>query len=91
MSSTAGPEARIIGQALSDANFRRKLLADPVQTLRSEGVEVPDGVSCRSSRVPRHWCMWSYRRRSITARSSTAISNAALAEQDAQSLALVAF
>ena len=47
MSNRADAEARIIGQAMSDANFRKKLLADPVQTLRGAGVEVPDGVSVR--------------------------------------------
>jgi hypothetical protein len=45
MSDKADAEARIIGQAMSDINFRKKLLADPVQTLRGAGVEVPDGVS----------------------------------------------
>lgn len=45
MSNRADAEARIIGQAMSDLNFRKKLLADPVQTLRAAGVEVPEGVS----------------------------------------------
>ena len=47
MSDKTDAEARIIGQAMSDANFRKKLLADPVQTLRAAGVEVPEGVSVR--------------------------------------------
>jgi hypothetical protein len=47
MSNRADAEARIIGQAMSDANFRKKLLTDPVGTLRGAGVEVPDGVSVR--------------------------------------------
>jgi Nitrile hydratase, alpha chain len=45
MSDRADVEARIIGQAMSDANFRKKLLADPVGTLRGAGVDVPEGVS----------------------------------------------
>ena len=47
MSDRADAEARIIGQAMGDANFRKRLLADPVQTLRDAGVEVPEGVSVR--------------------------------------------
>ena len=47
MSNRADAEARIIGLAMSDANFRKKLLADPVRTLRDAGVEVPEGVSVR--------------------------------------------
>ena len=47
MSNKTEAEARIIGQATTDASFRKKLLADPVQTLRGAGVEVPEGVSVR--------------------------------------------
>ena len=45
MSLNADAEARAIGQAMSDPGFRKRLLADPVPTLRGAGVEVPDGVS----------------------------------------------
>jgi Nitrile hydratase, alpha chain len=45
MSDKADAEARVIGQAMSDPVFRKKLLADPVSTLKGAGVEVPEGVS----------------------------------------------
>jgi hypothetical protein len=45
MSDKADAEARVIGQAMSDPIFRKKLLADPVSALKSAGVEVPDGIS----------------------------------------------
>jgi Nitrile hydratase, alpha chain len=47
MSNGADAEARVIGQAMSDPVFRKRLLADPVQTLRGAGFEVPEGVSIR--------------------------------------------
>jgi hypothetical protein len=47
MTDNADAEARVIGQAMSDANFCKKLLADPVRTLKDAGVEVPEGVAVR--------------------------------------------
>ena len=45
MSPTADPQSRVIGQAMSDPAFRKRLLADPAGTLKAAGVEVPDGVT----------------------------------------------
>ena len=39
------PQSRVIGQAMSDPAFRKRLLADPAGTLRRAGVEVPEGVT----------------------------------------------
>jgi hypothetical protein len=35
----------VIGQAMSDPAFRKRLLADPAGTLRRAGVDVPEGVT----------------------------------------------
>ena len=45
MSPSQDPQSRVIGQAMSDPAFRKRLLADPAGTLRSAGVEVPEGVT----------------------------------------------
>ena len=45
MSPAADPQSRVIGQAMSDPAFRKQLLADPAETLRRAGVEVPEGVT----------------------------------------------
>ncbi|HEX2817408.1 MAG TPA: NHLP leader peptide family RiPP precursor [Phenylobacterium sp.] len=45
MSNTVDSQTRVIGQAMSDPAFRKRLLADPVGTLRGAGVEVPEGLS----------------------------------------------
>src|SRR5580698_7784825 len=44
MSPAPDPQSRVIGQAMSDPAFRKRLLADPAGTLRGAGVEVPEGV-----------------------------------------------
>jgi hypothetical protein len=45
MSPAPDPQSRVIGQAISDPAFRKKLLADPVGTLKGAGVTVPKGVT----------------------------------------------
>jgi hypothetical protein len=45
MSPAPDPQSGVIGQAMSDPAFRKKLLADPAGTLRRAGVEVPEGVT----------------------------------------------
>jgi hypothetical protein len=35
----------VIGQAMTDPTFRKRLLADPAGTLRGAGVAVPEGVT----------------------------------------------
>ena len=45
MSPAPDPQSRVIGQAMSDPVFRKRLLADPAGTLRGAGVEVPEGVT----------------------------------------------
>ena len=45
MSPAPDPQSRVIGQAMSDPAFRKRLLADPARTLRGAGVEVPEGVT----------------------------------------------
>ena len=45
MSPAPDPQSRVIGQAMSDPAFRKRLLADPAGTLRAAGVEVPEGVT----------------------------------------------
>jgi hypothetical protein len=45
MSDSKDPEAEVIARALKDPAFRKKLIADPTGTLRTAGVEVPEGVS----------------------------------------------
>ena len=39
------PQSRVIGEAMSDPAFRRRLMADPAGTLRRAGVEIPEGVT----------------------------------------------
>lgn len=36
---------QLIAKCWSDENFKQKLLADPMATLKAEGVELPDGLS----------------------------------------------
>jgi len=45
MSPAPDPQSRVIGQAMSDPAFRKRLLADPAGTLKRAGVEVPEGVT----------------------------------------------
>ena len=45
MSPAPDPQSRVIGQAMSDPAFRKRLLADPAGTLRRAGVAAPDGVT----------------------------------------------
>ena len=45
MSPAPDPQSRVIGQAMSDPAFRKRLLADPAGTLRGAGVEIPEGVT----------------------------------------------
>ncbi|HEX2817407.1 MAG TPA: NHLP leader peptide family RiPP precursor [Phenylobacterium sp.] len=45
MSNTVDSQTRVIGQAMSDPAFRKRLLADPAGTLKGAGVEVPEGVT----------------------------------------------
>jgi len=45
MSPAPDLQSRVIGQAMSDPAFRKRLLADPAGTLRGAGVEVPEGVT----------------------------------------------
>jgi hypothetical protein len=40
--------SQIIAKCWADESFKRKLLADPAATLKSEGVEVPPGVSIKA-------------------------------------------
>jgi hypothetical protein len=47
MAIKADAAARIVGQAMSDLTFRKKLLADPAGTLKRAGVVVPDGIAVR--------------------------------------------
>jgi hypothetical protein len=35
----------VIGQAMNDPAFRKRLLADPAGTLKGAGVDVPEGVT----------------------------------------------
>ena len=74
MSDKTDAEARIIGQAMSDANFRKKLLADPVQTLKAAGVEVPEGVSVRVVEDTATLVHMALPRRPATVKSPIAIS-----------------
>ncbi len=39
---------QVIARAWSDADFKARLLADPAETLRAEGIEVPAGVKVRA-------------------------------------------
>ncbi len=39
--------ARIIAKAWADEDFRAKLLADPAVVLRSEGMDVPEGMTLK--------------------------------------------
>lgn len=36
--------SQIIAKAWSDGNFKTKLLANPMETLQAEGIEVPKGI-----------------------------------------------
>ena len=45
MSPAPDPQSRVIGQAMSDPAFRKRLLADPAGTLKAAGVEIPEGVT----------------------------------------------
>jgi hypothetical protein len=45
MSPAPDPQSRVIGQAISDPAFRKRLLTDPAGTLRRAGVDVPEGVT----------------------------------------------
>lgn len=35
---------QLVAKTWSDAEFKAKLLANPAETLRAEGIEIPDGV-----------------------------------------------
>jgi len=39
---------QVIARAWSDADFKARLLADPAETLRAEGIEVPAGVKVKA-------------------------------------------
>ena len=39
--------SQIIARCWSDDNFKKKLLANPVETLKAEGVTVPEGASVK--------------------------------------------
>jgi hypothetical protein len=39
--------SQVIGKCWADEAFKRKLLADPVATLKAEGVELPAGISIK--------------------------------------------
>jgi Nitrile hydratase, alpha chain len=45
--STGSAYARVVAQAWTDDSFKRRLLSDPAATLRTEGIEVPDGIEIR--------------------------------------------
>ena len=45
MSPTADPQAKVMAQAMTDPVFRKRLLADPVRTLRGAGFEVSDDLT----------------------------------------------
>ena len=45
MSPTADPQAKVMAQAMTDSVFRKRLLADPVRTLRGAGFEVSDDLT----------------------------------------------
>ena len=36
--------AKIIAKAWADEDFKARLIADPAETLKAEGIEVPDGM-----------------------------------------------
>jgi hypothetical protein len=38
---------KVIGQAWSDEDFKRKLVANPAQVLRDHGLPIPDGVDIK--------------------------------------------
>jgi len=40
--------SQIIAKAWSDADFKARLLADPAETLRTEGIEFPAGVKVKA-------------------------------------------
>ncbi|TEB09920.1 NHLP leader peptide family RiPP precursor [Pelotomaculum propionicicum] len=39
---------QVIARAWSDADFKARLLADPAETLRAEGIEFPAGVKVKA-------------------------------------------
>ena len=39
---------QVIAKCWSDESFKQKLLADPVATLKAEGVALPDGLSVKA-------------------------------------------
>jgi hypothetical protein len=41
------PVLRVINKSWDDPEFKRRLLADPVNVLRAEGVHLPDGLRVR--------------------------------------------
>ena len=40
--------SQLVAKCWSDENFKRKLLADPAQTLRAEGLELPTGLTIKA-------------------------------------------
>jgi hypothetical protein len=47
MSEQGNPMGKIIAKALKDESFKKKLIADPAGTLKSEGVEIPEGKTLK--------------------------------------------
>ncbi len=45
MSEQENPIGRVIVKCWQDAAFKARLLADPLATLKAEGVKLPDGVA----------------------------------------------
>lgn len=40
---------QVISKSWSDCTFRKSLLADPMATLKAEGVNIPDGLEIRAT------------------------------------------
>lgn len=45
MTNDANPLARVIARTWADPGFKARLIADPIATLKAEGVTMPDGVT----------------------------------------------
>ena len=43
--ATTNTYSQVVVKALKDEDFKQKLIKDPVNTLREEGLEIPDGVN----------------------------------------------
>jgi len=39
--------AKIIAKAWADEDFKARLIAEPAETLKAEGMEVPDGITIK--------------------------------------------